>query len=67
MQVDEGMGVGVLLKYLGEKLTARADNHFVNLQSCIILTDQGDISEVLVLIEVLENGVAAAVSPSNPL
>ena len=41
--------------YLGEKLTARAEDHFVSLQSSIVLTGQGDISEVLVCIKILKS------------
>ena len=55
LKVDEGMEIWVLLQYFGDKLTARAEDHFVSLQLSIAVTGQGDIGEVLVCVEIFKS------------
>ena len=49
MQVDERVGVSVLLQQTLEELTPSAENHLVRKDLLAITADQGDIAEVGVL------------------
>ena len=50
LQEYERMRVWVLFQCFAEKVTAQAQNNFVDLYACNILRDQGDIGKVMVFV-----------------
>ena len=54
LQVDQGVGVRAPQHEIMEKMAARTEDDLVNFDMVVVFTDKGDITKVIVLVEMTE-------------